>query len=56
MTDHHHPPVSSGKGNESKDEQMGLNETKQILRTEGNYEQNNKAAHWMGDACKRRPP
>ena len=37
--------VSSGKGNESNNKQMGLHQTKMFLRSEGNYQQNEKAAY-----------
>ena len=45
--------VSSGKGNKSKNKQMELHQTKKILHSEGNYQQNEKAVYWMGEEnCK----
>ena len=37
--------VSSGKGNKSKNKQMELHQTKKILHSEGNYQQNEKAVY-----------
>ena len=32
---------------------MGLHQTKKLLHSEGNFQQNEKAAFWMGeDICK----
>ena len=32
---------------------MGLHQTKKLLHSEGNYQQNEKAAYWMGEGiCK----
>ena len=39
--------VSSGKGNKSKNKQMGLHQTKKLLYGEGNYQQNEKTVYWM---------
>ena len=39
--------VSSGKGNKSKNKQMGLHQTKKLLHSEGNYQQNEKTTYWM---------
>ena len=36
---------SSGKGNKSKNKQMGQHQTKKLLYNEGNYQQNKKAAY-----------
>ena len=38
--------VSSGKGKKSKNKQMGLHQTKKLLHSEGNYQQNKKATIW----------
>ena len=32
----------SGKGNKSKNKQIGLHQTKKLLHSEGNYQQNKK--------------
>ena len=46
--------VSSGKGNERKNKQIGLHQTKKILHSEENCQQNKKATYWMGEyICKR---
>ena len=37
--------VSLGKGNKSKNKQMRLHQTKKLLHSEGNYQQNEKAAY-----------
>ena len=45
--------ISSGKQNKSKNKQMELNQTKKLLYSEGNYQQNEKPVYWMGkDTCK----
>ena len=45
--------VSLGKGNKSKNKQMGLHQTKNLLHSEGNYQQNEKQpAEWEKDICK----
>ena len=45
--------VSSGKGNKSKNKQMGLHQTKRFLCSKGNYQQNEKAVYGMGEnICK----
>ena len=36
--------VTLGKGNKSKNKQMGLHQTKKFLHSEGNYKQNEKTA------------
>ena len=37
-----------------KNEQMNQHQTKELLPSEGNHQQNKKAIHWMGKAiCKR---
>ena len=41
--------VSSGKGNKNKNKQMGWQQTKTLLHSEGNYQQNTKFACWMGE-------
>ena len=41
--------VSWGKGSKSKTKQMGLYQPKKILHSEGNYQQNETAAYWMGE-------
>ena len=38
--------VSSGKGNKGANKQMGLHQTKKVLHSEGNY-QNEKVTYWM---------
>ena len=41
------------KGNRNRNKQMGLHQTKMFLHYKGNYQQNEKAAYWMGeDICK----
>ena len=46
--------VSSGKINQSKNKQMGLHQTKRLLNSKENYQQNEKTIYWMGeDICKR---
>ena len=35
--------VPSGKGNKSKNKQMELHETKKLLHSKGNHQQNKKA-------------
>ena len=37
--------VSSGKGNKSKNNQIGLHQTKKLLHSEGTYQQNKKTAY-----------
>ena len=45
--------VSSGKGNKSKNKQMELYQTKQLLHSEENYQQKEKATYRMGEyICK----
>ena len=45
--------VSSGKGNKSKNKQVELHQTTKVSHSEGRYQQNIKAAYWMGeDICK----
>ena len=45
--------VSSGKENKSKNKQMGLHQTKKLLHSGGNYQQNEKVTYWIGgDICK----
>ena len=45
--------LSPGKGNKSKNKQMGLHQAKKLLHIERNYQQNKKTAYWMGeDICK----
>ena len=45
--------VSSGKENKNKNKKMWLQQMKKLLHSEGNYQQNEKAAYWMGDdICK----
>ena len=45
--------VSLGKGSQTKNKQMGLHQTKRLLHSEGNHQQNEKTADWMGeDICK----
>ena len=44
--------VSSGKGNKSKNKLMGLHQTKKLLHSEENYQQDDKAAHWRDDIYK----
>ena len=45
--------VSSVKGNKSRNKQMGLHQTKKLLHSEGNHQQNEKATYLMGeDICK----
>ena len=39
--------VSSGKGNKSKNKQMGTNQIKKLWHSKGNYQQNKKAKYWM---------
>ena len=44
--------ISSGKGNKSKNMQMGLCQTKKLFCSEGNYQQTVKATYLMGeDIC-----
>ena len=46
-------PDSRGKGNKSKNKQIGLYQTTELLLSEGNYHQTEKATPLMGeDACK----
>ena len=37
--------ISSGKQNKSKNKQMELNQTKKLLYSEGNYQQNEKPVY-----------
>ena len=37
--------VSSGKGNKSKNNQIGLHQTKKLLHTEGNCQHNEKTTY-----------
>ena len=37
--------ASSGKGNKSKNKQMGLHQTKKPLHSKGNHQQNKKATY-----------
>ena len=39
--------ITSGKGNKSKNKQMGLHQTKKLLYSAGNHQQNEKATYWM---------
>ena len=39
--------MSSGKGNKCKSKQIGLHQTKKILPSVGNNQQNEKVAYWM---------
>ena len=41
--------LSPGKGNKSKNKQMGLHQTKKFLHSKGNYQQNKKTPHRMGE-------
>ena len=41
--------VSLGKGNKSKNKQMGPYQAKKLLHSEGNYQQDEMAAYWMGE-------
>ena len=45
--------TSLGKGNKSKNKQMGLHQTTSPLCSEGNHQQNEKTPYWRGeDICK----
>ena len=39
---------SKSKGNKNKNKQVGLHQTKILLHSKGNYQQNEKATYWMG--------
>ena len=41
--------TSLGKGNESKNEQVGLYQTKKLLYSKGHHKQNKKAFYSMGE-------
>ena len=44
---------SKSKGNKSKNKQVGLHQTKMLLHSKGNHQQNEKATYWMGEnICK----
>ena len=40
--------VSSGKGNKSKNKQVGLHQSKTAVHSEENYQQTKNAAYWTG--------
>ena len=40
--------VSSGKGNKSKNKQVGLHQSKKAVHNEENYQQTKNAAYWTG--------
>jgi len=44
--------ISLIRGNNSKNKQMGLHQTKKLSQSEGNYQQNKKAAYWIKDIYK----
>ena len=44
---------TKSKGTKSKNKQVGLHQTKKLLHSKGNYQQNEKATYKMeGDTCK----
>ena len=44
--------TSSDKGDKRKSKQMRLHQTKEILHSKGNHQQNEKTTYWMGeDIC-----
>jgi len=46
--------VSSGKINQSKNKQTRLHQTKSLLNSKVNYQQDEKTIYWMGEhICKR---
>jgi len=40
---------SKGQGNKSKNKQMALHETKNLLYSKGNHQQNEKTSYWIGE-------
>ena len=45
--------VFSGKRNKNKNKQVKVHQTKKHFHSKGSYQQNEKAAYWMGkDICK----
>ena len=40
--------IFSGKRNKNKNKQLKIHQTKKHLHNKGNYQQNEKAAYWMG--------
>ena len=41
--------LPSGKGNKTKNKQRELYQTKKVLRSKGNHQQNEKTTRWMGE-------
>ena len=40
---------SKSKGNKSKNKQVGLHQTKQLLHSKENHQPNEKATSWLGE-------